>query len=64
MTQDEAKQLILDDWRALPTEERRTTQQAAMFAMRIKDKYRFEFPGDQYQLIKGWVQSSLRTWPD
>jgi hypothetical protein len=64
MKQEAAKRLILEEWRSLPREERNTERQAAEFAMRIKDQYPFRCHGDRYQVIKGWVQDSLNTWPD
>jgi hypothetical protein len=64
MKQEEAKQLILHEWLSLPREERRTDRQAAEFAMRVKDQYPFRCSGDHYQVVKGWVQRTLQTWPD
>ena len=64
MKQEEAKRLILHDWRSLPREERNTELQAAEFALRIMDRYPFRCRGDRYQVVKGWVQNSLDTWPD
>lgn len=61
MKKDEAKQLILAQWLTLPPPERRTEEQAAQFAMRIKDAYAFRCCGDRYQVIKGWCQARLPT---
>jgi hypothetical protein len=41
MNQDDAKREIIREWRALPKEQRQTDEQAALFAMQIKDKYKF-----------------------
>ena len=62
--QEEAKRMILNEWRSLPREERQTERQAADFAMRMKDQYPFRCNGDHYQIVKGWVQSALQTSPD
>jgi hypothetical protein len=55
-TKVEAQKAILAEWRALPSSERKTADQAATFAMMIKDKYPFRASGDRYQVIKGWLQ--------
>jgi hypothetical protein len=57
VTKDEARELIIDKWLALPPDERATERQAAWFAMAIKDRYRFRSSGDRYQVIKGWLLS-------
>ncbi|SDI24924.1 hypothetical protein SAMN05428953_101553 [Mesorhizobium muleiense] len=58
-TQDQAKQMIFDRWRALPIDDRRTDRQAAEFAMKIRDDYPFRCKGDRYQVVKGWLQNYL-----
>ena len=58
-TKAEAQHAIQAEWRSLPEAERKTRDQAALFAMRIKDKYRFRAKADGYQIIKGWLQSRL-----
>jgi hypothetical protein len=41
MKQEDAKREIIAEWRALPKEQRQTDEQAAQFAMMIKDRYKF-----------------------
>lgn len=64
MKQEEARRLILQEWRNLPPDERQTERRAAEFAMRIKDQYPFRCRGDRYQVVKGWVQNALQAQPD
>lgn len=59
MTKEEARLACIRDWMALPPDERRTEHQAAVFAMRIKDRYVFRSSDDRYQVIKGWLQRFL-----
>lgn len=59
MTKEEARLACIRDWMALPPDERRTEHQAAVFAMRIKDRYAFRASGDKYQVVKGWLQRHL-----
>jgi hypothetical protein len=56
MNQVNARREIIREWRSLPTEQRQTDEQAALFAMQIKDKYTFssESP-DPYLTVKGWL---------
>lgn len=58
-TQVDAKREILGRWRALPSSERRTEQQAAVFAMGVAHEYNFRCSGDRYQVIKGWLLNDL-----
>jgi hypothetical protein len=45
---------IIREWRSLPKELRQTDEQAAAFAMQIKDKYKFSSENaDAYQTVKG-----------
>jgi hypothetical protein len=56
MNQDDAKREIIREWRSLPKEQRQTDEQAALFAMQIKDKYRFRGGTvDPYQTIHAWL---------
>jgi hypothetical protein len=61
MTQADAKNLIMREWLQLPNSSRKTGDQAALFAMQLKDKYPFHCSGDRYQVIKGWLQNRLST---
>jgi hypothetical protein len=38
MNQVDARHEIIQEWRSLPKEQRQTDEQAALFAMQIKDK--------------------------
>ena len=54
MNQVNARHEIIREWRSLPKELRETDEQAAAFAMQIKDKYKFS-SGDPYQTVKDWL---------
>ena len=41
MNQVNARHEIIREWRSLPMEQRQTDEQAALFAMQVKDKYKF-----------------------
>ena len=50
INRNDAEQEIIQEWRALPDNERRTGAHAVRFAMEIKDKYPFRPNGfDRYQ---------------
>ena len=56
MNQVNARHEIIREWRALPKELRETDEQAAAFAMQIKDKYKFSSESaDRYQTVKDWL---------
>ena len=56
MNQVNARQEIIREWRSLPRELRQTDEQAAAFAMQIKDKYKFSSDSaDHYQTVKDWL---------
>ena len=58
MNQVNARHEIIREWRSLPKEQRQTDEQAAGFAMQIKDKYKFSNESaDPYQTVKGWLLS-------
>ena len=58
MNEVDARHEIIREWRSLPKEQRQTDEQAAAFAMQIKDKYKFSSESaDPYQTIKGWLLS-------
>ena len=58
MNQVDARREIIREWRSLPKEQRQTDEQAALFAMQIKDKYKFSNESaDPYQTVKGWLLS-------
>jgi hypothetical protein len=58
MNQVDARHEIIREWRSLPKEQRQTDEQAALFAMQIKDKYKFSNESaDPYQTVKGWLLS-------
>jgi hypothetical protein len=54
VTLDEARELILEDWRRRPADQR-TKLAAAFYATRAKDMYPFECSGDPISLILGWL---------
>src|SRR5258706_5598181 len=56
MHQLNARHEIIREWRSLPKELRQTDEQAAAFAMQIKDKYKFSSDSaDHYQTVKDWL---------
>jgi len=56
MNQVNARHEIIREWRSLPRELRQTDEQAAAFAMQIKDKYKFSSGStDPYQTVKDWL---------
>ena len=56
MNQVNARHEIIREWRSLPKELRQTDEQAAAFAMQIKDKYKFSSGStDPYQTVKDWL---------
>jgi hypothetical protein len=60
MNQMNARREIIREWRSLPKELRQTDEQAAAFAMQIKDKYKFSSDSaDPYQTVRGWLLSYL-----
>jgi hypothetical protein len=60
MYQVNARHDIIQEWRSLPKELRRTDEQAAAFAMQVKDKYKFSSENaDAYQTVKDWLLKYL-----
>jgi Bacterial RNA polymerase, alpha chain C terminal domain len=60
MHQVNARHDIIQEWRSLPKELRQTDEQAAAFAMQVKDKYKFSSENaDAYQTVKGWLLNYL-----
>jgi len=55
---DEARELILEDWRRRPADQR-TKRAAAFYAMRAKDMYPFECSGDHISLISDWLLEDM-----
>jgi hypothetical protein len=56
MNQVNARHEIIREWRSLPKELRETDEQAAAFAMLIKDKYKFSSDiADRYQTVIDWL---------
>ena len=65
MNQVNARHKIIREWRSLPKEWRETDEQAAAFAMQIKDKYKFSSDSADrakigccvtYRLRAGWCE--------
>jgi hypothetical protein len=56
MTQEEARRLVLADWRALPEEKRMSNADRLIFAMQAAQKYPFKCSGDQYQIVMSWLE--------
>jgi hypothetical protein len=56
MTQDEARRLVLADWRALPEEKRMSNTDRLLFAMKAAGKYPFKCSGDSYHTVMSWLE--------
>lgn len=54
-TEEEARKEIRREWDKLAASDRQTREQAAAFAMQIKEKYPFPSKADRSQVIKGWL---------
>ena len=59
LTKDEAKQEALRRWRALPEEERRTHDQAQVFAAGLADELDFRTMGNERKVIEAWLVRDL-----
>jgi hypothetical protein len=59
LTKDEAKQEALRRWRALPEEERRTHDQAQVFAASLADELDFRTMGNERKVISAWLVREL-----
>jgi len=58
VTLDEARELILQDWRSRPADQR-TKFAAAFYAMTAKDKYPFKSSEDPLTLILDWLLEDM-----
>jgi Arc/MetJ-type ribon-helix-helix transcriptional regulator len=56
MTQDEARRLVLADWRALPEKKRGSNTDRLLFAMKAAEKYLFKCSGEPYQTVMSWLE--------
>jgi hypothetical protein len=56
MTQDEARRLVLADWRALPAKKRGSNTDRLLFAMKAAEKYLFKCSGEPYQTVMSWLE--------
>lgn len=59
MNKDDAKKIIVDEWRKLPAADRATQDQALMFAMGAKDRYKWRASGDPYQEAMAWISEHI-----
>ena len=57
MTEDDARDVIVRQWLALPPEDRATDAQAEAFAMKMAERYEFGEIGDRSRVIMGWLLS-------
>ena len=56
MTQEKAREAILQSWLDLAPEQRQTEHQAAVFATKAMQRYKFPVTrGDPFQLIMHWL---------
>jgi hypothetical protein len=59
MTKDEARQLVLSEWLALPPTDRATETHAVIFALKAAGQYRWRAVGDRYQDIMDWIRDHI-----
>lgn len=59
MTKDEAKAEALRRWRELPEDERRTPDQAQVFAATLADQLDFRTMGNERKVIAAWLLREL-----
>lgn len=59
MTKEEAKTEALQRWRALPVSERRTQQQAEVFAATLAEQLDFRTMGNERKVIAAWLIRDL-----
>lgn len=64
MTKDEARFEALRRWRALPAEERRTHQQAEVFAAGLAEQLDFRTMGNERKVITAWLVRELAGLTD
>jgi hypothetical protein len=55
MLKADAQRAVIREWLALPTDERKTKEQAVAYPMRAADQFTFRYKGDRYQLIEIWL---------
>lgn len=59
MTKDEARQEALRRWRDLPEDERRTEDQAQVFAAGLAEELDFRTMGNERKVIAAWLVRDL-----
>lgn len=59
MTKDEARRVIVADWLKLPAAAREAEPQAAVFAMKALERYRWRASGDPYQEAMAWISAHI-----
>jgi hypothetical protein len=59
MNQEDAKRQIIREWRAPPSDQRQTDEQAAFFAMQIKAQIQIQRVRRRSVSIKGWLERHL-----
>lgn len=60
MLKVDAEQQCIRRWRALPKDQRTTSDQAAAFAKSLMSEVTFATSGDRYHFIRGWLQRDLQ----
>lgn len=63
LSKDEAREETLRRWRALPAQERQTTEQAEIFAAALADELGFHTMGNARKIIFGWLTHELAGLP-
>ncbi len=62
-TKDDAREEAIRRWRALPADERQTTEQADYFAAALADTLDFRTMGNRRRVILGWLVRELAGLP-
>ena len=55
MRRADAQRAIIREWLALPADERKTKEQAVVYAMTVAHRFKFRYKGDRHQLIQIWL---------
>jgi hypothetical protein len=53
--ENKARRAIIREWMSLPSEKRRTVEQAADFCRKANEKHDFRCSGDREQRIMAWL---------
>jgi len=63
LSKDDAREETLRRWRALPAEDRQTTEQAQYFAAALAGELDFRTMANKRKLIESWLTNELSGLP-